>query len=95
MIAIGSETELYLLEFVDRRGLEREVERLRKRTKAAILPGEIAPIQSIRQELQAYFEGKLTQFKTPLHLLWAPLFNNKSGSPYKPSLTVKPALIRN
>ena len=72
MIAIGSETDLYLLEFVDRRGLEREVERLRKRAKAAILPGETAPIQSIRQELHAYFEGKLTQFKTSLFLLGSP-----------------------
>ncbi len=72
MIAMGSETELYLLEFIDRRGLEREIERLRKRAKAVILPGETAPIHSIRQELQAYFAGKLTQFNTPLHLLGSP-----------------------
>ena len=36
MIAIADEAGLYLLEFVDRRGLEREVERLRLKTKAAI-----------------------------------------------------------
>ena len=39
MLAIGNEDALYLLEFVDRRGLEREIERLRKRTKSSILPG--------------------------------------------------------
>ncbi|WP_068774950.1 bifunctional transcriptional activator/DNA repair enzyme AdaA [Paenibacillus sp. FJAT-26967] len=66
MIAIADEEALYLLEFVDRRGLEREVERLRKRTKSAILPGYTAPIRSIENELTHYFEGSLTQFNTPV-----------------------------
>ena len=72
MIAISDETGLYLLEFVDRRGLECEVERLRIRTKAAIMPGITDPIKSITLELESYFDGKLTQFKTPLHLLGSP-----------------------
>ncbi|WP_199617674.1 bifunctional transcriptional activator/DNA repair enzyme AdaA [Paenibacillus alkalitolerans] len=69
MIAIADEQALYLLEFVDRRGLEREVERLRKRTRSAIIPGMTEPIQSIERELVQYFEGTLTKFKTPLFLL--------------------------
>lgn len=72
MIAIADEKLLYLLEFVDRRGLEREVERLRKRLKAAIIPGCTEPILSIEKELKDYFEGKLRQFKTPLFLLGSP-----------------------
>jgi AraC family transcriptional regulator, regulatory protein of adaptative response / methylated-DNA-[protein]-cysteine methyltransferase len=72
MIAIADETSLYLLEFVDRRGLELEVERLRLKTKAAIIPGVTDPIKSITLELESYFDGKLTQFKTPLHLLGSP-----------------------
>lgn len=72
MIAIADENGLYLLEFVDRRGLEREVERLRLRTKAAIIPGATDPIKSITLELESYFEGKLTRFKTPLNLLGSP-----------------------
>ncbi|SFE80499.1 AraC family transcriptional regulator, regulatory protein of adaptative response / methylated-DNA-[protein]-cysteine methyltransferase [Paenibacillus algorifonticola] len=72
MMAIGDEQHLYLLEFVDRRGLEREVERLRKRTKSAIIPGTTASIQSIEQELELYFDGKLSDFKTPLFLLGSP-----------------------
>jgi AraC family transcriptional regulator, regulatory protein of adaptative response / methylated-DNA-[protein]-cysteine methyltransferase len=72
MIAISDETSLYLLEFVDRRGLELEVERLRIKTKAAIIPGVTDPIKSITLELESYFEGKLTKFKTPLHLLGSP-----------------------
>ncbi len=64
MVAIADETCLYLLEFVTRRGLEREVERLRARG-FAIIPGNTAPIQSIMTELTGYFSGTLTKFKTP------------------------------
>lgn len=69
MIAIADEKALYLLEFVDRRGLEREIERLRKRTKSAIIPGSTPPIESIKEELQRYFEKELIEFKTPLCFL--------------------------
>lgn len=72
MIAIADEIGLYLLEFVTRRGLEREVERLRLKTAAAIIPGINDPIASITLELESYFDGKLTQFKTPIHLLGGP-----------------------
>lgn len=64
MIAIADEMALYLLEFVTRRGLEKEVERLRLRG-FAIIPGSTAPINSITHELAAYFKGTLMQFNTP------------------------------
>lgn len=69
MLAIADEEALYLLEFVDRRGLEREVFRLRQKMHAAVIPGETEAIHSITQELQDYFAGRLQSFKTPLHLL--------------------------
>ncbi|GEN53840.1 bifunctional transcriptional activator/DNA repair enzyme AdaA [Halobacillus faecis] len=72
MITIADETELYLLEFVDRRGLEREVEILRNKTKAAIIPGKTEPIQSIEREVDLYFKGELTEFKTPIKWLGTP-----------------------
>jgi len=72
MMAVADEKALYLLEFVDRRGLEREVERLRKRTKSAIVPGVTEPIRSIERELAQYFEGTLTVFLTPLFWLGTP-----------------------
>jgi AraC family transcriptional regulator of adaptative response/methylated-DNA-[protein]-cysteine methyltransferase len=72
MLAISDEQALYLLEFVDRRGLEREVERLRKRTKSAIIPGYTKPIETIETELHQYFEGKIHEFRTPLFLLGSP-----------------------
>jgi AraC family transcriptional regulator of adaptative response/methylated-DNA-[protein]-cysteine methyltransferase len=72
MIAISDDDALYLLEFVDRRGLEREIERLRFKTKSEILPEITDPIKSIMLELKSYFEGTLTEFKTPIHLLGSP-----------------------
>lgn len=72
MVAIADEDALYLLEFVDRRGLEKEVERLRQRTKLAIIPGYTPPIHSIEEELKRYFEGTLKEFKTPLFFLGSP-----------------------
>lgn len=72
VIAIANETALYLLEFVDCRGLEREMERLKQRTKSPIIPGKTAIIQSIENELSQYFKGKLSTFKTPLFLLGSP-----------------------
>jgi AraC family transcriptional regulator of adaptative response/methylated-DNA-[protein]-cysteine methyltransferase len=75
MIAIADEHALYLLEFVARRGLEKEIERLRQKTKSAILSGTTQPIRSIEAELNQYFEGKLKAFKTPLFWLGSPFQN--------------------
>lgn len=72
MIAIADETVLYLLEFVDRRGLEREVERLRKKMKSAIIPGHTQSISFLENELKQYFEGSLIEFKTPLLYFGSP-----------------------
>ncbi len=72
MIAIADEEALYLLEFVDRRGLEREIERLRQKTKSAIIPGRTQPITSIESELNQYFDGRLSEFKTPIVMLGSP-----------------------
>lgn len=40
--------------------------------KAAIIPGQTTPIQSIERELSQFFEGTLTEFKTSLHLMGSP-----------------------
>jgi len=72
MLAIADDEALYLLEFVQRRGLEREIEKLRLRTKSAIVPGMTPPLTSITAELKSYFAGALQHFKTPVHLLGSP-----------------------
>jgi AraC family transcriptional regulator of adaptative response/methylated-DNA-[protein]-cysteine methyltransferase len=72
MTAIADEDALYLIEYADRRGLEREIERLRHRLKAGIAPGRTPPIERIEAELAAYFRGELARFETPLARLGSP-----------------------
>jgi AraC family transcriptional regulator, regulatory protein of adaptative response / methylated-DNA-[protein]-cysteine methyltransferase len=72
MIAIANEQFLYLLEFVDSRGVDREIEKLCITTKATIITGSTAPIESIKKELAAYFNGTLQQFTTPIHMIGTP-----------------------
>lgn len=68
MLAIADEKQLFLFEFISRRGLEREIERLRAKGKVVIVPGRTDPIDSIDSEIQAYFAGTLKNFETPVHL---------------------------
>lgn len=68
MIAVGDERDLFLLQFIDQDSLSRQLERLQARTKLSIVSGVTAPITSIQRELALYFEGKLSEFKTPLFL---------------------------
>ncbi|TFE00690.1 bifunctional transcriptional activator/DNA repair enzyme AdaA [Jeotgalibacillus salarius] len=72
MVAIADETQLFLLEFVDRRGLEKEIEVLRSKTRSAIIPGKTSPIELIERELDLYFKGELFKFNTPVRLLGTP-----------------------
>ncbi|HEX7040218.1 MAG TPA: trifunctional transcriptional activator/DNA repair protein Ada/methylated-DNA--[protein]-cysteine S-methyltransferase [Trueperaceae bacterium] len=64
MLAVADDDGLVLLEFVDRRGLETELRRLR--AKAAIVPGTNAVLESIEVELSEYFAGRRCEFATPL-----------------------------
>lgn len=66
MLAVADDASLVLLEFVDRRGLESELKRLRER--ASIVPGRTAPIESIERELGEYFAGASHDFATSVQL---------------------------
>lgn len=72
MLAVADDEVLYLLEFVDRRGLERELERLRSNTKAVIVPGRTSPICRVEQELAKYFQGELNVFEVPTKTFSSP-----------------------
>ena len=69
LLAIADEDGLYLLEFVERRGLEREIKQLRIKLRASIIPGKNMHLDSIEQELKEYFAGNLQEFRTAIHLL--------------------------
>ena len=66
MIAIADEAALFLLEFTNRKNMRRQFDRLRKVQNRAILPGRTPITQQIEAELKLYFDGQLSEFKTPL-----------------------------
>lgn len=68
MVAIADEQALFLLEFVDRRGLETEIEKMRKKFSAAIIPGSNEVLEQLEEELALYFEGKRMTFETPISM---------------------------
>lgn len=73
MIALADEDYLYLLEFDNRRGLEREIERLRQKFNARIFQGKNSLLRRLEEELSAYFAGQTAIFTTPLYLFGSPL----------------------
>ncbi|MCO7124388.1 trifunctional transcriptional activator/DNA repair protein Ada/methylated-DNA--[protein]-cysteine S-methyltransferase [Sporolactobacillus shoreicorticis] len=87
MVSIADEDFLYLLEFADRRGLEREIERLRNRLNAAIIPGATKRSDQIKEELHDYFDHELSMFETPIMFIgsdfqksvWKQLMKLKMG----------------
>jgi len=66
MLALADDSGLRLLEFVDRRGLEREIAGLRRRLKCAIVPGENAVLDATARQLAEYFAGTRMGFDLPL-----------------------------
>jgi AraC family transcriptional regulator of adaptative response/methylated-DNA-[protein]-cysteine methyltransferase len=68
MLALADDRGLALLEFVDRRGLERELEVLQRRLKRRILPGAHRYLAQVGEELAGYFGGRNLVFATPLAL---------------------------
>jgi AraC family transcriptional regulator of adaptative response/methylated-DNA-[protein]-cysteine methyltransferase len=57
MLAIASTTELYLLEFADRRALPAEIEALRHQIGGSVVPGSTPVLDRVAEWLPAYFSG--------------------------------------
>jgi len=72
MLAVASDEGLCLLEFVDRRALERQIATLRRRLRCAIVPGNNGHLDTIADELARYFKGTLTEFTVPVVLAGTP-----------------------
>jgi len=72
VLALANDEGLHLLEFVDRRGLERELRTLRERFAHQVVPGEHKYLKQIGTELEAYFTGRALHFATPLKLEGTP-----------------------
>jgi AraC family transcriptional regulator of adaptative response/methylated-DNA-[protein]-cysteine methyltransferase len=66
MLVGGTDDSLCLLEFVDRRMLETQLQRLRDRLGAVLIPGSNPVTGAAEEELAAYFARELSQFSVPL-----------------------------
>jgi AraC family transcriptional regulator, regulatory protein of adaptative response / methylated-DNA-[protein]-cysteine methyltransferase len=66
MLALADDAGLRLLEFVDRRGLERELVLLRRRLKTVIVPGSHAILDQTAIQLAEDFSGRRTRFDVRL-----------------------------
>lgn len=62
MLALADDQGLRLLEFVDRRGLERELALLRRRLKCAVVPGNHPTLEATARQLGEYFAGARLKF---------------------------------
>lgn len=72
MIAIGDEKTLYLLEFMNRHQLDREIKKIQKATRSIIEPGKTTVIDSIEHELSKYFKRSIDHFLTPIKMIGSP-----------------------
>lgn len=72
MLACADEAGLCLLEFVDRRMLATQLETLRRRFQAALVPGNSPVLEQTEQELTEYFAGTRRTFEVPLVLKGTP-----------------------
>jgi AraC family transcriptional regulator of adaptative response/methylated-DNA-[protein]-cysteine methyltransferase len=66
ILALADDDGLHVFDWVDRRGLEREILRLRARTGHAIVPGKHAVLDQAEREIGEYFAGKRKTFSLPL-----------------------------
>ncbi len=69
MIAGAVNGEFCVLEFADRRGLERQMASLRKRMGRPLLPGSSHNFQVLKEQINAYLDRKRDAFDLPLLLV--------------------------
>lgn len=68
MLAAAGDTAVCLLEFADRRGLERSYQEMRRRFGLPVVPGENLVLKKLGDELTEYFAGERREFSVPIEL---------------------------
>lgn len=66
LVAAANDQGLLLLEFTERRMLDKQFDALRRYFGCAIVPGEHPHLTQIRRELDEYFAGRRRDFDVPL-----------------------------
>lgn len=72
MLALADDHALYLLEFMDRKDLEKKVSRICVATSVTCHSGKTPVTYQIEDELQRYFSKNLKTFQTPLSFIGTP-----------------------
>jgi len=67
MLAVASATDLYLLEFADRRALPAEIGALRSQIGGSVVPGSTPVLERIAEWLTAYFAGATAESPVPVY----------------------------
>lgn len=68
----GSSKAIYLIEFQDRPGLQRQFAHLADLCGAVFEPGQTECMHQLEQELADYFQGRLRRFHTPVRFSGTP-----------------------
>lgn len=69
IVAVSDDQYLLMLGFIDSKHLDGVMKHLIQKHSKSIVQDELAaPLISIKTELNAYFNGKLTEFHTPYHI---------------------------
>ena len=66
MLAVTGDDGLVMLEFVDRRSIEAQIEAVRSRTKLPVIPADHAVLAQTFREMHEYFAGTRARFTVPL-----------------------------
>lgn len=66
MIACANEDGICMLEFNDRKSLEKELKEIAQKHNATIVQGENPHFKTLEKELKDYFNGKIKDFTVPL-----------------------------
>ena len=86
LFAAASDEGVSMLEFLDRRSMEQQVERLRRFVGGAFAPGRHPLLEQLESELDQYFDGTRRTFEVPLHLAGTPfqeaVWNRLRAIPY-------------
>ena len=66
MFAAASDSGICLLEFDDRKSLEKQIAHIQKKKNARFIPGEHTLLAQLQQQLDEYFDGRRQQFDLQL-----------------------------
>lgn len=67
MLAGATDNALCLLEFIDRRMLETQLQTLQKKMNVTFIPGSNTVTDQTAEQINSYFNGSLKQFTVPLN----------------------------